>query len=331
MRRFACSIFQSRTTRSHNAGGRRQALEENLSEAENKLKRGHPPLAVPVKTGEGSAAHFEWKPLVASAREYFDVRVFAERQPDPATAAWGAILQAYAKDSPNDFNKAVEKYRSLLAQDAPPELASAKVNFEAFFNHFSPFFVAWILYIAGFVVSALAWLGWSRPLNRVAFWMSVFTLCLHTFALVARIYISGRPPVTTLFVGRHWLGMRIGTGPGIDFPHGHRNVLRSPVRHAFISSNSPPMATLLPCCRQLSTRSSGYDDVTCVTGATTFCRTAGCDFHNRGCSHRQFRQKFAVLGRMTYGTLCFAIFFSFVGTVLDGWPTTMGLILGLGP
>ncbi|HEY2252338.1 MAG TPA: hypothetical protein VGH74_14795, partial [Planctomycetaceae bacterium] len=186
---------------------RRKALEENLTDAENRLKKGHPPLAVPVRITEDSNVRFEWKPLIsASSREYFDVKIFEDRKPDPATEAWAAILQAYAKDSPNDFNKAVARYRSLLADDPPPELAAAHVNYEAFFNNFSPFFVAWILYIIAFMVSALAWLGWTGPLNRAAFWMIFFTFCLHTFALVSRIYISGRPPVTNLYSSAVFIG-----------------------------------------------------------------------------------------------------------------------------
>ena len=314
--------------------GRRKALEENLSEAENRLKRGHPPLAVPVRIGEGrigegSGSRFEWKPLVsASTREYIDVKVLGERQPDPATAAWGAILQAYAKDSPRDFNQAIEKYRSLLAQDAPPELASAAVNFEAFFNNFSPFFVAWILYIAGFVISSLAWLGWSRPLIRVAFWMSVFTLCLHTLALVARIYISGRPPVTNLYSSAVFIGwgcVVLGLVLELIFRMGIGNVLSEIAGFAtlFISFKlAADGDTFTVLQAVLDTQFWLATHVTCVTlgYATTFLAgLLGVFFIIRGMFTTTLSpdvQK--VLARMTYGTLCFAIFFSFVGTVLGG-------------
>jgi ABC-type transport system involved in cytochrome c biogenesis permease subunit len=309
--------------------GRRQALEENLGDAEKKLKRGHPPLAVPVKIGEGSTTRFEWKPLIsASAREYFEVKVFAERQPDPATAAWGAILQAYAKDSPNDFNKAVDKYRSLLAQNPPPELASAAVNFEAFFNHFSPFYVAWLLYIAGFVVSALAWLGWNRPLVRVAFWMSVFTLCLHTFALVARIYISGRPPVTNLYSSAVFIGwgcVVLGLVLELIFRMGIGNVLSEIAGFAtlFISFKlAADGDTFTVLQAVLDTQFWLATHVTCVTlgYATTFLAgLLGVLYIIRGMFTSTLSPEVQKdLARMTYGTLCFAIFFSFVGTVLGG-------------
>ena len=352
----------------------RRMIEAKLTEEENRLKRGHPPLAVPVRIGEGriaegrtsdgrtdsgSAAHFEWKPLVsAAAREFLDVKVFEERQPDPATEAWRNILQAYAKNSPHDFSKAVEKYQALLAQESPPELASAHVNFEAFFNNFSPFFVAWLLYIFGFVISALAWLGWSRPLNRAAFWMSVFTLCLHTFALVARIYISGRPPVTNLYSSAVFIGwgcVVLGLVFELIFRMGIGNILSEVAGFAtlFISFKlAADGDTFTVLQAVLDTQFWLATHVTCVTlgYATTFLAgLLGVIFIIRS-TIIPWLSRTAIflatllgvvslvpgtiirwlsttamspavqkdLTRMTYGTLCFAIFFSFVGTVLGG-------------
>ena len=75
-----------------------------------------------------------------------------------------------------------------------------------FFNSFEPFYRALVLYVAAFVLVALGWLGWSRPLNRAAFWLVVFTFALHTFAVISRIYISGRPPVTNLYSSAVFIG-----------------------------------------------------------------------------------------------------------------------------
>ena len=48
--------------------------------------------------------------------------------------------------------------------------------------------------------------GLERPLNRAAFWLIAFTFLVHTFALVSRIYISGRPPVTNLYSSAIFVG-----------------------------------------------------------------------------------------------------------------------------
>ena len=101
---------------------------------------------------------------------------------------------------------------------APPPklLTDGKVNkldFESFFNHFEPFYYGWILYLIAFILACFALLGWSVPLNRAAFWLVATTLVLHTAAMIGRIYISGRPPVTNLysaalFIG--WAGVGLG-------------------------------------------------------------------------------------------------------------------------
>jgi len=312
-----------------NVRSNRTAIEEELRKKESGLKKGHPPLAVPVRVQDGSTVQFEWKPLVAAAyREYVEVKIFEERKPDPAIEAWSAILHAYAKDSPHDFNKAVARYRSLLAEDQLPEMASAHVNFEAFFNSFSPFFTAWILYIAAFVVSALACLGWTGPLNRAAFWMIFFTFLLHTFALVSRIYISGRPPVTNLyssavFIG--WGAVLLGLILELVFRMGIGNILASIAGYAtlFISFKlAADGDTFTVLQAVLDTQFWLATHVTCITlgYATTFLAgLLGAFYVLRGMFTTTLTPDVQKdLARMTYGTLCFAIFFSFVGTVLGG-------------
>src|SRR5262249_4615099 len=151
-------------------------------------------------------SHYDWKPLVpALLREYAEVDLLGH-EPDPAAAAWQSILAAYKNSDVSGFNRAVEKYRALLAQSEIPELAKSASNFEAYFNHFSPLHVAWVLYILAFVLTAIGWLGWTGPINRAAFWFCLMTLGLHTFALVSRIYISGRPPVTNLYSTAPFIG-----------------------------------------------------------------------------------------------------------------------------
>ena len=89
---------------------------------------------------------------------------------------------------------------------------SEELDFESFFNHFEPFFWAWILDIAAFLLTCLAWFGYSRVLNRTAFWLLILRRRPHA-GICSRIYISGRPPVTNLyssalFIG--WGGMVLG-------------------------------------------------------------------------------------------------------------------------
>ena len=77
-------------------------------------------------------------------------------------------------------------------------LSQSKINFEVFYNQFSPFYYAIVLYVVAFVLGV--WPGSVGPAAAASVdWLLCFTFALHTFALVARIYISGRPPVTNLY------------------------------------------------------------------------------------------------------------------------------------
>ena len=149
---------------------------------------------------------------------------------NPATIALASMLDAYSRGDATAFNKEIFDYRDLLvdyersltahanelkaAGVASSEILSQpKINFEVFYNQFSPIYYAAVLYVVAFVLGALSWLGWTEPLRRAATWLLCFTLVVHTFALVGRIYISGRPPVTNLysaaiFIG--WAGVVLG-------------------------------------------------------------------------------------------------------------------------
>ena len=48
--------------------------------------------------------------------------------------------------------------------------------------------------------------GWAEALNRAAFWLMVMTLVIHTIALLGRMYLQGRPPVTNLYSSAVFIG-----------------------------------------------------------------------------------------------------------------------------
>ncbi len=85
-------------------------------------------------------------------------------------------------------------------------MESAKGKLETVFNHAAPLYYSMILYLAAALLGCFAWLGWTKTLRRASIWLCLFTLLAHTLALVARMYISGRPPVTTLYTSTLFVG-----------------------------------------------------------------------------------------------------------------------------
>jgi ABC-type transport system involved in cytochrome c biogenesis permease subunit len=207
-------------------------------------------------------------------------------------------------------------------------LSQPRVDFEVFFNNFSPFYYAAALYMVAFMLGAASWLGWSRPLRRASIWLLCFTFVVHTLALVGRIYISGRPPVTNLYSSAVFIGWgcvllglvlewlyRLGLGNIVAAVAGFLTLV---VAHNLSLDGD----TLIVMQAVLDTQFWLATHVVCMTlgYATTFLAGAlGVMYillaHVTSVLNQNDRRQ---LTRMIYGTLCFAIFFSFVGTVLGG-------------
>jgi ABC-type transport system involved in cytochrome c biogenesis permease subunit len=151
---------------------------------------------------------------------------------------------------------------------------------------------------------------------------------VHTFAIGARIYISGRPPVTNLyssavFIG--WASVVMGLLQERIYRLGVGNIIASVagfitlgIAH-FLAGDGDTFTVLQAV---LDTQFWLATHVVCITlgYATTYVAgLLGLIYILRGVLTKSLRPNVGKdLTRMTYGALCFAIFFSFIGTVLGG-------------
>jgi len=251
---------------------------------------------------------------------------------NPAARSLLNILIAYRAGEVESFHRQLTEHQPVVASIAPQEIDVTKTNFEAFFNHFESFYYSSVLYVVAFVLTALSWLltplGFARLPNRSAFWLIGFTLLMHTFALVSRMYISGRPPVTNLyssavFIG--WGAVVFGLVLEMIFRKGIGNVIGSmsgfaTLLIAHMLAGDGDTFTVLQAV--LDTQFWLATHVVCITlgyTATFVAGLLGIVYVLAGVTTPALSQKLGRdLARMVYGTLCFAIFFSFVGTVLGG-------------
>jgi ABC-type transport system involved in cytochrome c biogenesis permease subunit len=185
-----------------------------------------------------------------------------------------------------------------------------------------------VLYVFAFVLGVLSWIGWSQPLRRSSIWLLWFTFALHTFALVSRMYISGRPPITNLystaiFIG--WAAVLMGLVFESLYKIGLGNIVASVIGFLtlLVAYNlSLDGDTFIVLQAVLDTQFWLATHVVAINAgyAATYATGAW------GIVYVLFAHVFPVLDtdarhkllRILYGTLCFAIFFSFVGTVLGG-------------
>jgi ABC-type transport system involved in cytochrome c biogenesis permease subunit len=276
------------------------------------------PLTIPPQV---MGAHWETLPQAVQGMQ-------DSQTPDQAAILFHRILSAYSKGDVPGFNKAVDDYRQELDRRVPD--AAGTSGFEQFFNHFAPFYQCAVMYTLAFVLCCLSWLVWTRPLARAAYWLALLTLAVHTWALISRMIISGRPPVTNLyssaiFIG--WAAAVLCLGAEAVFRNGFGTLVASfggaitmLLAHLMASGDTMEMLQAV-----LDTNFWLATHVTCVTLGYSTTYVAGllgmlyiiCGVVS-GWKPDMDKSVFRVLAQMIYGVICFAMFFSFVGTVLGG-------------
>jgi len=298
------------------------------------MKLGALPMVVPVGDDEQ-----DWQPYAMAADKAY-VRRILQRDVNERVISWAGIINAYARGNAADFNNEVNNYHAGLRQAAPSDINFAKIDFEVFFNQFKPFYLCMVLYIIAFVITVLGWLAKPTLLGRMAFWLLVLTTLLHTYAIVARIYISGRPPVTNLYTTAIFIGWGcVVLGLVLEWFYGRRsrvgdatigclgigNVVAafSGFCTLFIAHNLAGDGDTFKVLQAvLDTQFWLATHVICINlgyATTLLAGALGVVYILRGVVTPSLSAAASKdLARMIYGVLCFAIFFSFVGTVLGG-------------
>jgi len=310
---------------------------EELLRFQQALGQIQAPAVIPTLTDkERSDERFpqwsEWQPLSYQESSAFLSYFTSDEKPEinPATEMWMKLLRAYRDHNSEEFNKQVSKLRGLLAREKPANLDFTKSDFEVLFNRVMPFYHSSILYLVAFVLTVLTWFGGRSAslFNRTAFALIVCTLLVHTWGIWARVTISGRPPVTNLYTTAVFIGWatvlfglvfealyKIGVGNILASTTGFATLL---ISHGIAGDGDTftvlqaVLDTQFWLATHVVTINLGY--------ATTFVSgTLGVVYILRGLFTPTLTPEIGKsISRMIYGTLCFGMFFSFVGTVLGG-------------
>ena len=300
------------------------------------VERQNPPLAVPVSSDalEAIARGRKWVPFsVSSMFGQFMEIMPAERaaELDKSTAELRSIFTAFSKDEPGAFNFHVASYQAWLERREPAMYNASKLSAETYLNHYGPF--GWMaglpLYLLAFVISAVGLVVFRREMGSAAFWMLVIVFVMHTIALGTRIYISGRPPVTNLYSSAVFIGwaavfmglvlegtFRIGVGNLIAAMAGMGSLLVAQSLSLTERDTIGVMEAVLDTQFWLATH---VVSITLGYASTYVAGLLGIAYIFRGLftSNLDAREG-KLLARMIYGVVCFAMLFSFVGTVLGG-------------
>ncbi|MGD0745953.1 MAG: cytochrome c biogenesis protein CcsA [Verrucomicrobiota bacterium] len=123
---------------------------------------------------------------------------------NPATRFYAGMVTAYRSGQPDEFNRLVDQYHAWLAERFAPEVR--KAGQEYFFNTLQPFYNATVIYVFALVLACIYLLVASEWIRKSAFYLVVLAVVIHTFGLVFRMYLEGRPPVTNLYSSAIFIG-----------------------------------------------------------------------------------------------------------------------------
>jgi ABC-type transport system involved in cytochrome c biogenesis permease subunit len=244
----------------------------------------------------------------------------------PIVTEYAIVGDAYRTEDRPLFNQHVQLMTDWFAKEQPN--TTKRASFEFLFNRLQPFSQSMTLYVLAFLLACASWLGWSSVLRRSAFYVLLLALAIHTFGLVSRMYLQERPPVTNLYSSAIFIGwgavivalileriFRDGIGAACAGAIGFVTLI---IAHHLAGSGD----TLEMLQAVLDTNIWLATHVVAITTGYSAMFLAGMlaiIYVVRGVFTRSLKKQTAdSLARMTYGVVCFATVFSFVGTVLGG-------------
>jgi ABC-type transport system involved in cytochrome c biogenesis permease subunit len=245
---------------------------------------------------------------------------------DPTLAAWARLGASWAAQDSASFNRSVSDLASLSIA-ARPE-AQAHADHEITFNRAQPFYVGMVIYVLALLVLFASWAWKPHLLQPAAFGLLCAGALVHTLGLASRVILQGRPPVTNLyssavFVG--WAAVLLGVLLERMYRRGFATAVAAASGFASLivahhlsgdGDTMEMMRAVLDSNFWLATHvitiTIGYSG-TFLAGALALGYTL-----RRHLARRPDPATTKALGATTYGIICFALFFSFIGTVLGG-------------
>ena len=324
---------------------------QRVMQISQQLESSNPPAMIPPNKAIDPQAEAtneatdtpSWQALYPAVVSALRDRIFSAAsqgeksfEPNPAILAFTDVL-ANSSQSGRDFNAAVKEYKSTIKDFPEVKKASAKSAYEAWFNKFNPTDLAKWLYVMTIFVCFFSFLVWNQPINRFVFWFLLAILIIHTFAIISRVYLTGRPPVVNLYSSAVFIGWAcVIAGLAIEsmFRLGIGNLVASitgagSLMVAYGLDTGDTMHVLQAVLDTQFWLTTHVISVTLGYGATflagflaiiavihrAYSRYDQTLPEKRSESSRSLQEN---LYRMTYGVVCFALFFSFIGTVLGG-------------
>ncbi len=296
------------------------------------------PLTVPPRgSDDGHTGHDEWTSLGAAV-----VESIRHEDMHPSIPFFADMASGYRQGDAAQFNRAVAGYRQSLEAKHAKEVRKGQAEF--FYNDTKAFLHATIICICAFLLAAIGLLTYgtapnlSESMRRSAFYLLLMAGSLLTYGLIFRMVLEGRPPVTNLYSSALFIGWglmvlgiileilyRVGLGNAVASVGGFVSLM---IAHnlGLGGDTMEMMRAVLDTNFWLATH---VVTVTIGYSATFASGLLAIAYIVLGIFTPILKEPVTgspgtkvdigkALSKMVYGIVCFATFFSFVGTVLGG-------------
>jgi ABC-type transport system involved in cytochrome c biogenesis permease subunit len=241
---------------------------------------------------------------------------------NPASQAIMATLGARADGRDSDTEAASRQWIRELNNSRPDDMN--RMQMELFYNRFEPFLTAIYFYLLAFLLSTMSLLFWQRPLFRSATVVGITALLLHTAGICVRMYLQGRPPVTNLYSSAiliGWAAVVFALLVEWVYRNGVSLAMSSLVAVAslIVAQNLAQGDTMGSLQAVLDSNFWLATHVITITLGYAAVFMAGAlaisyVLFARGMSEEKRKSRMQAI----YAISCFAMFFSFIGTILGG-------------
>jgi len=224
------------------------------------------------------------------------------------------------------FSRVSKEYSGWFSI-AHPEW-TGRTHFEQIFNQVEPFYQGMVLYVGAFLLACGSWLVCPRSLRKSAMLLLVLAFAVHSFGMLSRMYLQGRPPVTNLYSSAivvgwgatiiamvlEWL-FRYGIGTACACVVGFVTLL---IAHN-LGANGDTLEMQQAVLDSNLWLATHVVVITLGYSAMFLAGVLAVAYVLLGLVTTKLTRELAqVLTSMVYGVVCFATLFSFVGTVLGG-------------
>ena len=254
------------------------------------------------------------------------IRVSSPESIPASVSAFADMGDAFRAGDRATFARVANEYAGWLAIEHPD--LTAKNAYELHFNLMQPFYHGMVLYVIAFLLACGSWLICPRGLRKTAFLILLLAFAVHTFGMISRMYLQGRPPVTNLYssailvgwgavaiaIVLEWL-FKYGIGTACACVVGFITLV---IAH-HLGANGDTLEMMQAVLDSNLWLATHVVVITLGYSAMFLAGMLAVAYVLLGLFTRLLTREVAsVLALMVYGVVCFATLFSFVGTVLGG-------------